>query len=344
MSEGNWLRRLRQRTIERNRRAAIQVGVYRSATHLIAARLRVDSDQAPSVEQLEAVVVGTERDENAARRLAQTGIFQSARVVLALASEQYSTHPLPAPAVPDAELNDALRWQLREVLPYSPEDAVIACVRLARAEESGSPQSLLVVAAPRRTVAHAVAPLLAAGIEVHAVDIPEMAQRNLLARLPGSESSQALLGLDDASGLLTVLKNGELCFARRIQMPRSNALEEEDPEHIAGRVATQIQRSIEVVERQSGLAPIRTVWIGPHPYAALIARCTAEQTGFDCPQLDLQSEVRFSKAVPDLTVEASAGALVAIGAGLRSEEAEPSAGAGATAAGTSWMARLKAAA
>jgi len=65
----------------------------------------------------------------------------------------------------------------------------------------------------------------------------------------------------------------------RIQMPRSSGGADEDPEHVADRIATQVQRSLEVVERQSGLAPIRTVWIGPHPDSALIARCTAEHTG-----------------------------------------------------------------
>jgi len=213
-----------------------------------------------------------------------------------------------------------------------------------RGEDSGAPQNLLVVAAPRRAVAQAVAPLLAANIDVLAVDIPEMAQRNLLARLPGSGSAQALLSLDQTSGLLTVVAQAELCFARRILMPRSNTLEEEDPEHVAVRVATQVQRSVEVVERQSGLAPVRTVWIGPHPYAALIARCTAEQTGIDCPQLELQAELRFSATVTDTASETAAGSLLAIGAAMRSDDGGTASASGPASAAPSWLARLKAAA
>jgi len=343
MFESTWLHRLSRR--KRARRASVQVGLHRSATHLVAARLRLDPDAGPSVEQFETIEVGTQRDQEAIRQLIQTGILRNAPVVLVLGAEQYNTYPLPAPAVPDAELREALRWQMREVLPYAPEDAIIECIRLARAGDSNAPHSLLAVAAPRRAVALALAPLQAAGVDVQAVDIPEMAQRNVLARLPGSGSGNALLGLDGSSGLLTVLDHGELFFARRIQMPRASGAGDEDPEHVALRIATQVQRSLEVVERQSGLAPIRTVWIGPHPDSALIARCTAEHTGMECPQLDLQAELRFSTAAQDLTTEAASGALIAIGAGLRDEHAQtasPSPLRDRT--GLTWLARLRTAA
>jgi len=344
MLNGNWLKGLPGRAFERRRSARAQVGVYRSAVHLIAARLRSEDNGAVVVEQLHGTPIGTGSDQEACQRLIHSGIFQKAAVVLALAPDQYTTHSLPSPSVPDGEMREALRWQLREVLPYAPEDAVVDFIRLARVAESSGPPGLLVVATPRRTVAHAVAPLLAAGIEVSAVDIPELAQRNLLARLPGSGAGQALLSVDQSSGLLTVIANNELCFARRILMPRADVMEEEDPEHVAMRVATQIQRSVEVVERQSGLPPVRTVWIGPHAYAALISRCTAEQTGIDCPQLDLQAELRFAAAVPLLAPEMAAGALLAIGAALRSERADTASIKATQSVAPSWLARLKAAA
>jgi MSHA biogenesis protein MshI len=344
MSETTWLHRLSRRALGRGRRASVQVGLHRSATHLVAARVRLDPGAGPSIEQFETVAIGTEQVQEAIRQLAQTGIFRNAPVVLVLGAEQYGTFPLPAPSVPDAELREALRWQLREALAYAPEDAIIEFIRLARAGDSNAPQSLLAVAAPRRSVAQALAPFQAAGIDVQAVDIPEMAQRNMLAQLPASASASALLSLDGSSGLLTVLHQGELCFARRIQMPRASGAADEDPEHVADRIATQVQRSLEVVERQSGLAPIRTVWIGPHPDSALIARCTAEHTDMECPQLDLQAEIRFDTAAPDMTTEAASGALIAIGAGLRNEHEEAANRPLSQRTGLAWLAKFRAAA
>jgi len=274
----------------------------------------------------------------------RAGILRNAPAVVVLGAEDYNTYPVPAPSVPPAEMREALRWKLRDVLPYGPEDAVIDFVHLAHAREpSAAAESLFAVAAPRRSVAQAVAPLLAANIDVQAVDIAEMAQRNLLNQLPGDEAGRALLGLDESSALLTVVHQRALCFARRIQIPRSQGAEDEDPEHVATRIATQVQRSLEVVERQAGLAPVRTVWVGPHPYCALIARCTSEQTGLECLQLELQAELRFAAGTGELPPEKAAGALIAIGAALRSEDPAAASPAASQDSALSWLSKLKAA-
>lgn len=341
MLQTHWLRGLPWRVFRRARRSSVQVGIYRSASHLVAARVRLDADAGYGIEQLEAVDLKTQRDEAAVAQLIHTGILRNAPAILVLGAENYNTYPLPAPMVPAAEMREALRWKLRDMLPYSPEDAVVEFVPLGRNEDSNAAGNLLAVAAPRRSVAQAVSPLLAAGVDVQVVDIAEMAQANLLGELPGAESGRALLGLDETSALLTVVHQGELCLARRIQIPRAPDGEEDDPEHIASRIATQVQRSLEVVERNSGLAPVRSVWIGPHPYCALIARCTTEQSGLECPQLDLQAELRFDATAREPAPQLAAAALIAIGAGLRSEHSAAANSPTRETPALSWLARLK---
>jgi len=343
MLHHDWLRALPWLGLGRGRGTPVQVGLFRSSTHLIAARVRRDADGAAGVEQLEAIHVGHLQDAQALAHLLATGILRKAPVILALGAEHYSTFPLPAPAVPPAELRDALRWKLRELLPYAPEDAAIDCVRLTQAEGTHATDSLFAVAAPRRAVAQLADPLLDAGVDLQAVDIPEMAQRNLLTRLPGADGGRALLGLDDSSALLTVVDQAALCFARRIPAPRSLGIEDDDPEHIAARIATHVQRSLEVFERQSGMAPVRTVWIGPHPYGALIARCTAEHTGLECLQLDLQAELRFAPTARELTSEIAGAALIAIGAALRDEGGLGAARSAPAGSALPWLSKLKAA-
>lgn len=344
MLQTNWLRALPQRVLGHRRRALVQVGVYRTSGGLIAARVQLDPDAGCSVERLESVDLKSQREDEVAAAVAQlvrTGILRNAPVVLVLGAELYNTYPLPAPSVPADEMRDALRWKLREVLPYSPEDAVVDFVRLARAAESNAADNLFAVAALRRSVAQATAPFLAAGANVQAVDIAEMAQRNLLAELPAMEESRALLGLDESSALLTVVHEGALCFARRIQIPRSLGAGDEEPEHVATRIAAQVQHSLEVVERQSGLAPVRSVWIGPHPYCALIARCTAEQAGLECPQLELQTELRFAPDAGELPPERAWGAPIAIGAALRSETPAAATRPESNKSVLLWLSRLK---
>jgi MSHA biogenesis protein MshI len=345
MLQTNWLRALPRRVLGHGRRALVQVGVVRTSGALVAARVQLDPDAGCSVERLEAVDIKGQRDDEIAAavdRLARGGILKNAPVFLVLGAEHYNTYPLPAPSVPAEEMREALRWKLREVLPYAPEEAVIDFVRLARANSNGA-ENLFAVAALRRAVAQATAPFLAAGTNVQAVDIAEMAQRNLLVELPAMDESRALLGLHESSALLTVVHESALCFARRIQIPRAMGAGEEEPEHIAARIAAQVQHSLEVVERQSGLAPVRSVWIGPHPYCALIARCTAEHAGLECPQLDLQSELRFAPDAGELLPEHACAAPIAIGAALRHEEAPAPNRSEPEKSVLNWLSRLKAA-
>jgi MSHA biogenesis protein MshI len=346
MLQTNWLRALPRRVLGQGRRGLAQVGVYQTSGGLIAARVQLDPDAGCSVERLQAVELKTQREEDVAAAVAQlvhSGIFRNAPVVLVLGSEHYNTYPVPAPSVPADEMREALRWKLREVLPYSPEEAVVDFVRLARAADSNAADNLFAVAALRRSVAQATTPFLAAGVNVQAVDIAELALRNLLAELPTMDESRALLGLDESSALLTVVHEGALCFARRIQVPRSLGTGGEEPEHVATRIAAQVQHSLEVVERQSGLAPVRSVWIGPHTYCALIARCTAEQSGLECPQLDLQAELQFAPEAGELPAELACGAPIAIGAALRNEAAADASRLGSETSVLQWLSRLKAA-
>lgn len=333
MLDSNWLRRLPGLALRRRAAARTLVGLHRSATHWIAARVQRTANGSFTVERVEAAPSSPAQDESSYRRLLQSPVMNGAGVVIALSADQYHAHTLAAPSVPDEEMAGALRWQMREALPYAPDEAAIAFMRLSKADPTGPGSTLLAFAAQRRAVNKLVEPLLAARIDVVAVDVPELAQRNVLARLPGSNAGQALLSLDRSSGLLTVMAQSELCFARRIQMPRAEDIDDEDPEHVAARVATQIQRSVEVVERQSGLTPITAIWIGPHPYSALIARVVAEHTAIDCPQLDLAAEIRFASGQPELDTELAGGALIAIGAAMRvdGETAAPRTGSAAAA-------------
>ena len=346
MLQTNWLHELPRRVLGHGRRALVQVGVVRTPAGLIAARVRLTTDGSCSVEQLEAADLKGHRDDElgvAVAQLAHSGILRNAPVTLGLGADHYSTYPLPAPSVPAPEMREALRWKLRDVLPYAPEEAVVDYVRLGHATDSNAAETLFAVAAPRRSVAQAAAPYLAAGADVQVVDIAEMAQRNLLARLPGTDETRALLGLDDSSALLTVVHAGALCFARRIQIPRSLGADDQDPEHAATRIAAQVAHSLQVVERQSGLPALRSVWIGPHPYCALIARCTAEQAGLECPQLDLQAELRFAPTVKELPPEQTCGAPIAIGAALRNEGPAAANRVGSESPVLQWLSKLKAA-
>jgi Tfp pilus assembly protein PilN len=117
--------------------------------------------------------------------------------------------------------------------------------------------------------------LAACNVQVDAVDVPEFAQRNLAhggSADPGK--SDAWLAFDQDTFLLTVHCMGELAFARRMLLPNAALSAETDADpvaHFVERVVLQVQRSLDLFERQSGLPAVTQICIGPHPHAAAIA-------------------------------------------------------------------------
>lgn len=315
---GPWLRRWRR---VRLAAADVVVGAQWVGAELLLARVRADAER-PQVDAVAAFPAPAEARGAVVARLAAGKLLRGARLIVLLAPGQYDVHAVTAPAVPDDELRDALRWQLRANLPYPPEEAVLDFVRLPQAAH-GNRQSLLAVAAHRPVIESAVAAFVEHGVPVDAVDVPEFAQRNL-ARAAATAGTNAWLGFERETCLLTAHYDGELAFARRMLLPGAQA-EGETPEsaqHLAERVTVQTQRTLDLFERQSGLPPVTEVVVGPHRHAARIAEVLADRTGLAVSVFDPRTAFDFGPQAA-IDRETTARALAAVGAALRDEVLAP---------------------
>jgi MSHA biogenesis protein MshI len=244
--------------------------------------------------------------------------------VLVQAPGEYDLVQVNTPAVPDDELRDALRCQLRGSLPYSPDEAALDFVRVPQAAEAPQRPTLLVLVAPRSTVTLAVAPLLDCGVDIEAVDVPELAQRNLLQLAGAGDGTTAWLGFESNACLLTVHVGTVLAFARRI--PVTGLAHDVETEHqlayLSERIGTQVQRSLDLVERQLGQPPASRILLSPHRHAQRIARDVAERTGLQANVFDplLALHVAEPGMTPDIWGH---DVMIALGAALRVEEAPP---------------------
>ncbi len=327
------------------RRLRTRVGLQLRGDHLALARVDTGSGATPRVEQLQWLHVEQARRGEAVRRLANTGVLRDAHLCLVLAPGEYDLYQLPAPNVPDEELRDALRWQLRGTLPYAPEDAEIDFARIPTPAQ-GEPNAMakatvLVVAAPRATVEQLVAPFVAAGLEVGAVDIPEFAQRNLALLSPQAPSTRsgaqtsgcvAWLTFDSDACVLTVQTGAghpqanELCFTRRIHIPGAqgstpHGASEADHivNHLIERIVTQVQRSLDVFERQSGQPPVTMLTVGPQRYDVAIAQTLADRLALVCHTFDASAHLQLARDVPAIENPLWTDSLIALGAALRVE-------------------------
>lgn len=263
------------------------------------------------------------------RRALREDLLRAASVNVVLCAGQYELHQIAAPAVPREEMREAVRWQLRSLLSYPPEQATVDFAELPAAPgDTAAPRgaSLLVVAARSDLLAALADELAALGVEPDAIDIPEFAQRNLGALAPDAEGTQAWLAFDTDSCLLTVQLGDRLCFARRIPLAGARvtaALDEAALTHLIERLALHVHRSLDLFERQSGLPAVLGVTLGPHRHAELFAAEILVRTGIDCHVFDPGAAFEIEDRLLRSELALQQDSLTALGAALRAHAAAP---------------------
>lgn len=260
---------------------------------------------------------GTPRD--ALARLAQHKGLKRFRCASLLGESQYRVAQLEAPAVPPEERVQALRWRLKDMVDF-PVDAASVAVADIPAEGSRQP-SVFAIVAPREVIAERMALFHEARVPLEAIDIPEMAVRNVAALFEEPNRGLAFLALNSGESLLTITYAGELYLSRRIEVS-SQALADADEERrqqMLERLALELQRTLDNFDRQYGFISVSRLLVCSEFDCADTVSGLAHNLYLPVQVADLAQVAEFT-AVPELrSVERQAQCLLAIGAALRSE-------------------------
>lgn len=264
---------------------------------------------------------GDERD--ALARLGRTHRLSQYQCVTLLAAGEYQLFQVEAPAVPAAELKDALRWRVKDQLDYAIEAAAIDALTIPciGAPTARTPQAFA-VAAPKTMVGARVKPFQDGKVALHVVDIPELAQRNVAALLEDESRGLALLAFDAAGGLLTFTYGGELYAFRRIDITAAQlaGADEARREQLGERITLELQRSFDNFDRQFNFISLKRLLLAEVPGAPWLLPHLVNSSYVPTEAMDL-SPVMDLDAVPDLRQPMrQAQCLQAMGAALRPAE------------------------
>lgn len=114
------------------------------------------------------------------------------------------------PRMPERELKDALTWEAKRQLPYAIEDAVFDYVTA----ESGDQVAVTFAACERSYLEEHIAPLIAAGLVIVAVDVnPLCIMRTLKYRTAGNT---AVIDIGSVHTDIHIIKNGVLRLTRTV--------------------------------------------------------------------------------------------------------------------------------
>ena len=242
-----------------------------------------------------------------------------------LPSKQYQIHEVETPNVPPAEIKAAVRWRLQDVIDFSVESATIDALEIPADPERAAARSptLYAVTARSDAVEAHVKPFEASGIELDAVDILELAQRNIAVLYePEDHGGVAMLAFYRDEGLLTFTRGGELYASRRIEIPLAQLLDDnfkQRAEHLE-RIALEVQRSLDHFERQYRYVPLSKLLLGPLPKEIGLRDYLASSIDGPVETADLSTVMDFK--VPALAAaDRQSQYLPLIGAALRAEGA-----------------------
>lgn len=303
---------------KRRRNAGGQLGVFLSPTAVAVAR-RIEGAAEPALDVLAARDCADSSQWQAQlARLVREHKLAGHTCVCVLHPSHYQMTQIEAPDVPAAEVRAAVRWRLKEFLSYRIEDAVIDAFELPQAKgRAGGLRMMYAVAAPARTLQTLTAAVEGSGLKLAAIDVPELALRNLAAQIPDQGGGIAIVSLSVDSGLITISQDEHLYLARALEFGERQL--ETNPSGYGDALVLELQRSLDYYESQLAARPASRVLLAPMAgdRDGLLARMN-EQMGTTSYAMDLGQLVELRAEVG---AEQQALGFYAAGGALRQEAA-----------------------
>ncbi len=173
------------------------------------------SSAIPEIESMdEAPLPGNPERLNSFQKLIGRLGVKGADAFWLLSGDQYRLFNIERPAVPDSELTEAIRWQIKDQLDFPVEDAVI--------DHFPFPGSLLGVSRLYAVVAHRslirqlVSLTESANLNLNTIDIAELATGNLLQEQLTPGLNMAYIGENARGVTLNCYFGEEFCFTRSL--------------------------------------------------------------------------------------------------------------------------------
>jgi len=304
--------------MSRGARRDATVGIYAPGARLAVVLVRREAGQPPILERAE--VAGGEDLGAALPALARAAGLGAAPAVGVLGLDDYQLVLVEAPEVPAEELSAAVRWRLADLVDTDIEASVVDVFPVPQ-RSGGAGHMVYAVLAPKAQVSAMAKAMQAADLPVTAIDIPELALRNIAELLPEDVGGVAMLYLDAGQGVITLSRQGTLYLTRRVDIG-SEALRHRGPgpiddelrELLEGLVV-ELQRSLDYYESHFAQPPASAVVISPLPVAMDgLADHLAGQLGLRVRMLDLGELIDCRQPLPPA---AQSDCLLALGAALR---------------------------
>ncbi len=211
------------------------------------------ADQLPRLQHCEWVATDHAEGLSAGllKLVGQLGL-KSAETVAVLPPETYQLLQVELADLAEEERREAVRWQIRELLDFPAEEAVVDLYDVVAFQSEKRPLTYA-VAARKKKLQERIELIQSSELTMSIIDIPEFALRNIADLFVADERGLAILLLLEDSGLLVIAREGTLYLTRSfsVGMSRLEALAAEGYEALSDQldsIVLEIQRSFDYCE------------------------------------------------------------------------------------------------
>lgn len=288
----------------------------RSATDYTCIAQVTQRANAKPLVNLAQMAIGNIRNPASAKGLASQYKLKNARCSYVLNFEDYQLLQVEKPNVPSAELKQAVRWQLKDMIDYPVQNATVDVLEIPQDSSHVNRQTMMYAfSAKNQLLGDVTNTLLDGGVNLQAIDTRAIAQRNIARLLEQDNRGVAMVSVAVNYGLLTFTKGGELYHARRIEI---------DPERSANafeRIALEMQRSLDSFERQYPHIAINKLYVAPFAERDLFCEQLRDTIYIPVETFELGDLFEFAKGVNLSDLAMQARMMPVLGGALREEVA-----------------------
>jgi len=251
---------------------------------------------------------------------------------------------LDKPEVADNELRQAVRWKIKDTLPFDMNNAIIDVFEIPGQRDRGRNSLVYVTAAEKELLKQKIQLLEEQNFEIESIDIAELVMRNIASLLPEDQQGVALLKLDATQSLMTLTHESSLYLARNIDVgfraltvataaevlgeTEGLALEagmSPDQQRTLDAIVLEVQRSLDYYESHFAKPAINSLVIAPLPFEIPgLINYLAGALGLQVRQLDLNAVLDVPAP---LSQEMQSDCFYAIGAALKENSSSRSSNA-----------------
>lgn len=211
---------------------------------------------------------------------------------IVLHPSMYKLFYVQRPDVDEADLSDAVKWQLKDQINAPLSDVLVDCFSLPDDAFRGSNKMVYAVVAERSLVEEATRAALDATADVKSVEICELAMRNIVNLLEADMegAGSALLHMRNSDGTINLSQGGDLYLTRQLEsgLTMLEMADETSQEEMLDELLLEVQRSLDYYDSQLRKGNIRNVVLGPTRLdSALVGNHLKDRLGMDVRVIDL---------------------------------------------------------